>query len=126
MADANFENRLLRLFDEPPAFADADRFAQGVETRLNRGWSIRQLTIGAFGAVGGVLGVWQVMRSGVLPQLETASERSASLMTTGFEDAMRASSDLAAMPLSGEVMWMAAAMGVMALAFALTRAVEEL
>jgi len=125
MADVSFENRLLKLFDDPPAFADADRFAHSVETRLNRGWGIRQLTIGAFGVAGGLIGVIQMVRSGVVPQLETASERSAGLMTDGLEDAWRAGSDLAALPMSGEVLWMAAALGVMALAFALTRAVEE-
>lgn len=125
MADAGFENRLLKLFDEPPALADAEQFAQGVETRLNRGWSIRQLTIGAFGVVGGVLGVWQMARWGVAPRLESASERSTELMTAGFTDAWRAGENLTALPMNGEVLWMAAALGVMALAFAITRAVEE-
>ncbi|HEX6866578.1 MAG TPA: hypothetical protein VF122_05040 [Caulobacteraceae bacterium] len=125
MADAGFENRLLKMFDDPPAFGDADRFAATVETRLNRGWGVRQLTIGAFGVIGGVLGVWQMMRFGVLPQIETASERSTSLMTAGFDDIVRASSDLTALPVGGEVLWMAAALGAMALAFAITRAVEE-
>ncbi len=125
MAEANFENRLLKMFDEAPPFGDADRFAQAVETRLNRGWGIRQLTIGAFGVAGGALGVWQMMRFGVIPQIETASERSANLMTAGFDGVVRAGSDLTALPVSGEVLWMAAALGAMALAFAITRAVEE-
>ena len=37
MADSSFENRLLRMFDEPPALSDADRFARDIEARLDRG-----------------------------------------------------------------------------------------
>lgn len=125
MADVDFESRLLRLFEQPPAFTDADRFARDVEARLDRGWGLRQLLIGGFGVVGGVIGAMQVVGSGVGAQLEKASEQSAGL-TQQFDEAWRSSLDFAAMPLSGEVLWMAAAMGVMALAFVVTRAVEEL
>ena len=37
MADVSFENRLLRLFDEPPALPDAERFARDIEARDGRG-----------------------------------------------------------------------------------------
>lgn len=118
MADPSFENRLLRLFDEPPAVPDADGFARGVEARLSRGWGLRQLTIWAFGIIGGLIGVYQMAGSGLVPQIENA-------MTAGLEDLWRVGAGYAALPLSGEVLWMAAALGVMALAFAITRAVEE-
>ena len=126
MADVSFESRLLRMFDEPPPFADADAFARQVETRLNRGWGLRQLMIGAFGVVGGFIGAFQMVGSGMGAQLEQASEQSAGLLNQRFDSLWRSSVDFASMPLSGEVLWMAAALGVMALAFAVTRAVEEL
>ena len=126
MADVDFEARLLRMFDAPPAFADADLFARGVEARLDRGWGVRQLLIGAFGFIGGLIGAMQMMGSGIGTQLEQASEESTGVLTRQLDGFLRSGMDLAAMPLSNEVLWMAAAMGVMALAFAVTRAVEEL
>ena len=125
MADVSFEHRLLHAFDEPPAFADADLFAARVEARLDRGWGLRQLLIGGFGVVGGVVGTMQMVGSGFVPQLEAASVQSTGLLTQRLDDFWRSSLDLGAMPLSSEVLWMAAALGVMALAFAVTRAVEE-
>ncbi len=38
---------------------------------------------------------------------------------------MRTGENISALPFGGEAMWLAAALGVMALAFAVTRAVEE-
>ena len=58
-------------------------------------------------------------------KVEAASRKSASLLTSGLGDLWNSATGYAAMPLSGEVLWMAAALGVMALAFAVTRAVEE-
>lgn len=125
MAEVSFEQRLLRDFDEPPAFADADLFAARVEARLDRGWGLRQLLIGAFGIVGGMIGTIQFVGSGLAPQLEAASQQSTALLSQRIGGFWRSSIDLASMPLGGEVIWMAAALGVMALAFAITRAVEE-
>jgi hypothetical protein len=125
MADVDFEARLLRMFDTPPAFADAELFAHRVEARLDRGWGLRQVLIGAFGFVGGLIGAMQMVGSGVGLQLEEASANSTAAFASRFSDLWRSGVDLAGMPLSGEVMWMATAMGVMALAFAVTRAVEE-
>lgn len=125
MADVSFEHRLLRAFDEPPAFADADLFASRVEARLDRGWGLRQLLIGTLGIVGGMIGTVQVVGSGFVPQLEAASAQSRGMLTERMDDLWRSSFELGAMPLGSEVLWMAAALGVMALAFAVTRAVEE-
>ncbi|HYG26538.1 MAG TPA: hypothetical protein VD906_06505, partial [Caulobacteraceae bacterium] len=62
---------------------------------------------------------------GVGAQLREASRASTDALTLRWDSLWRSSLDAAAMPLSGEVMWMAAALGVMALALAVTRAVEE-
>ena len=62
MAD-EFERRLERLFGEAPFLADTEVFAQGVEQRLDRGWNIRSVLIGAAGLMGGVVGVSQLLMS---------------------------------------------------------------
>jgi len=125
MAEADFESRLLRMFDQPPPLADAELFSRRVEARLDRGWSLRQLMIGVAGVAGGVIAAVQMMGSGLMPELTEASARGTSLISGEISEAWRSTAALEAMPLSGEVLWMAAAMGVMALAFAVTRAVEE-
>jgi hypothetical protein len=124
MADLEFEARLGRMFDEPPALSGGEAFAHGVETRLNRGWGVRQLLIGAAGLAGGVIGAGQLFGSGVMPRFQAVSEQAGQAFTHRL-DGLLSGESLAALPLSGEVMWMAAALGVMALAFALTRAIEE-
>ena len=59
------------------------------------------------------------------PALEKASEQSTTLVTERLDSLWRSSLGMGGTPLSGEVLWMAAALGVMALALAVTRAVEE-
>lgn len=125
MAELDFEMKLDRMFHEPPAFADAETFASLVEIRLNRGWSLRQMGIGAAGLVAGLIGVFQALKSGLLFDAGAATERQAVIFTSGMSDLVKTSENLSALPVGGEVMWMAAALGVMALAFAVTRAVEE-
>lgn len=124
MADLEFEARLGRMFDEPPALSDGEAFARQVETRLDRGWGMRQLLIGAAGLAGGLVGAAQLLDSGVMPRFEAMSEQAGQTFTHRL-DGLLSGESLTALPLGGEVMWMAAALGVMALAFALTRAIEE-
>jgi len=125
MAELDFEMKLDRMFHEPPPLPDAETFATLVEMRLNRGWSLRQVGIGAAGLVAGLIGVFQLLNTGLLVDAGAATERQAVLLTSGMTDLVKASETLSTLPVGGEVMWMAAALGVMALAFAVTRAVEE-
>lgn len=128
MADLEFEARLERLFAQPPAMADNEAFARRVEDRLNRGWGLRQLLIWVIGLGGGILGATQLITSGALVQFERVSESDVGAATQTIQNAWRSgvvSADAMSMPFSGEVIWMAAALGAIALAFAVTRAVEE-
>jgi len=130
MSDLEFETRLDRMFAEPPHFADAELFARQVETRLERGWSLRRLFIGAAGIAAGVLGVSQIMGAGLF--LRAAGDRAGQQVQalegawTSLTNAASTGVNLGALPVNGEVLWMTAALGVMALAFAITRVTQEL
>jgi hypothetical protein len=125
MAELDFEMRLDRMFNEPPAMADSEAFARLVEMRLDRGWTLRQVAIGAAGLVAGLFGVSQLLGSRLLFDATEATQRNSVAFTSSLGDIMRTGGNLSALPFGGEAMWLAAALGVMALAFAVTRAVEE-
>ncbi|MFN3858501.1 MAG: hypothetical protein ACK4RV_12210 [Caulobacter sp.] len=130
MSDLEFETRLDRMFAEPPHFQDAELFARQVETRLERGWSVRRLLIGAAGTVAGLIGVSQIMGAGLF--LRAAGDRAGEQVQAlegawaSLTSAASTNATLGALPVSGEVLWMTAALGVMALAFAITRVTQEL
>ncbi|MGE5502499.1 MAG: hypothetical protein ACM3W4_11300 [Ignavibacteriales bacterium] len=125
MADPDFEASLVKLFAEAPALPDPDGFARVVEARLDRGWNLRQALIWTMGLAGGVIGVSQMLPSRLMAQMGAASEDSTHLIDKGLAGLSNLQGSLNTLPLGGEVVWMAAALGVMALAFAITRAVEE-
>jgi len=125
MAELDFEMKLDRLFNEPPAMADGEAFARLVELRLNRGWTLRQVAIGATGLIAGLVGVTQVLGSPLMFQAGEATQRNAAAFSDNVTGLVRAGENLSALPFGGEALWMAAALGAMALAFAVTRAVEE-
>ena len=125
MAELDFEMRLDRMFNEPPALADAEAFARLLEMRLDRGWNLRQIAIGSAGLVAGLIGVSQLLGSRILFDATEATQRNATTLSEGVVGLMRTGENISALPFGGEAMWMAAALGVMALAFAVTRAVEE-
>lgn len=125
MADLEFERRLERLFNEPPAFSDEKTFAALVEQKLDRGWSIRRWTIGAAGLVGGVIGASQLIMSNFVQQLETASTGSTRLIETGMRELTPRMDLLSALPEGSSVVWIASGMAVLAFGFAITRVFEE-
>ena len=125
MAELDFEMKLDRMFNEPPAMADSEAFARLVELRLDRGWNLRQVAIGGAGLVAGLVGVSQVLGSRLLFDAGEVTQRNANAFTESVTSMVRTGENLSALPFGGEAMWLAAALGVMALAFAVTRAVEE-
>jgi len=125
MADPDFETSLVKMFAEAPALPDPDGFARVVEARLDRGWSLRQALIWSMGLAGGVIGVSQMLPGRLVSQMGEASDESAQLVHRGLSSLTDLQGTLNSLPMGGEVVWMAAALGVMALAFAITRAVEE-
>ncbi len=126
MSDLEFETRLDRMFAEPPYFPDAELFARQVEGRMERGWSMRRLLIGGAGIVAGVVGVGQMMGAGLfLKAAGSEATVQAEAVGKAFGELMSASSNIGALPISPEVLWMTAALGVIGLGFAITRATQE-
>ena len=125
MADLDFEMKLDRMFNEPPAMPDAAAFAKLVELRLDRGWNIRQIALGAAGLIAGVVGVSQIVSSRmVLETAAAATGRRAEALSESLGSLLNITEAASVLSYGGQVIWMGAALGVMALAFAVTRVVE--
>jgi len=125
MVELEFERRLERLFSESPELPDAGAFAQGVERRLDAGWTARRWLIGAAGVVGGVIGASQLMLSNVFQRVETAGD-SARLLSTSINHISAGTDWMAAVSSGGAVVWAAAAMAVIMMGFVLTRVIGEI
>ena len=129
MADHAFERRLQQLFAEAPALPDAAIFAARVESRLDRGWTVRSLAIGAAGLVGGSVAVVQLAGSDWIGRVELASrssaaqaEKSVGGVVGGF---VNVGAVLRSLPVGGETVWLIAGLAALAVALLATRALEE-
>jgi hypothetical protein len=80
VAETSFEYRLERLFAEAPTLADAEAFAQRVVARLDREWAARRLVIGSMGALGGLIGGYEILHAGALGQLSALIQRATVLV----------------------------------------------
>ena len=125
MPDTSFEFALERMFAEPPARPDADFFAARVLERLDRGWTARRVLIGSMGALGGLVGAYQILGAGALTELQAAAMRSNDYVTRHITH------DVAgALPpgftLDGQALWMAAALALVAAGLGLARLVREI
>jgi hypothetical protein len=126
MADKTFETELDRLFGEHPAFPDADLFALRVESSLERGWTFRSFLIGGLGLIGGLVAVVQLMGYGVLPKLNALAAEYAPTVQVKWTDVAVSHVLPGGLEVNGEILWMSAAMAVVAVGFALTRAIREI
>ena len=124
MAELEFEHRLSRLFAEAPAYADADRFAQRVETRLDRVWALRRALIGIAGLGGGVVAAGQMLGARLIDRAAGFSEASLSSVSHGAR-ALGGLRFLADLPVGAEVAWTAAGLAVLAIVLVAARAIEE-
>ena len=124
MAEFDFDNQLNRLFAEPPYFPDADAFAGGVARRLDRGWAIRRMLIGAAGVVAGLVAAAQLVTTRLASEVKAVSDDVQGL-DLGYHQAIARFNEAVSTPASTEAMWLVAALAVVGLAFAVTRAVEE-
>jgi hypothetical protein len=125
MVEAEFERRLERLFAEAPELPDAQSFADRIERRLDRGWNLRRWLIGAAGVAGGVIGASQLMMSNLFQRVETASE-SVGVLTSGLSQARISPEWMTMLGGGAATVWVASALAVVAMGFALRRVIEEI
>ena len=125
MAEPDFEAQLSRLFAEAPSFPDAALFNAEVAARLDRGWTLRRLFIGAAGVAAGLFAAVQILTSRFSSEVAELSKNGSHGLETEVSAAVAKVNAVLTTPASAEAVWLAAGLAVVALAFAVTRAVEE-
>lgn len=126
MADLEFENRLHRLFAQPPALGDDAAFAAKVDRRLDRTWTLRRLLIGGLGIGGGLIGVGQVAASGVVGQIHIISVQSVRVMSIALANRLPGRLLVDSLPLGVGVLWAAGVLCLLALGLAVMRAIGDI
>lgn len=125
MANNDFDAMLSRAFAAPPPMADAEAFHARVERRLDRGWALRRLAIGAAGGAAGLIAVAQLITGRFAADLRQVSTKGVSSVDLGVDRLMDQVAQFVSKPASVETLWLGAALAAIALAFAVTRLVEE-
>lgn len=125
MAEPDFEAQLTRLFSAAPSFPDAELFAAEVAAKLDRGWAVRRLLIGAAGVAAGVIAAGQIAATRFSEELQALSRQGTRDFNADVEALMTRVEHVVATPASAEALWLAAGLAVLALGFAVTRAMEE-
>ena len=126
MADRLFEREVDRQFAMAPAFADADLFTLRVTARLDRGWTFRRFLIGGLGMVGGAIGGAQILQSGLAARVRALGSESNALINTRLEHLTDMHVLPASLGVGSEVLLTCAALAVLAVGFAVTRAIREI
>ena len=124
--DSSFEFTLERMFAETPGRPDADIFAARVLEKLDRGWTARRLLIGSMGALGGLVGAYQILGAGALQQLQAAATRSNDYVAQHINNDIAGAVAPAGFTLGGQAIWMAAALALVAAGLGLARLVREI
>ncbi|HEY8615822.1 hypothetical protein [Phenylobacterium sp.] len=125
MVEVEFERRLERLFADAPELPDCGAFAEGVERRLDRGWTTRRWLIGAAGVAGGIIGASQLVMSNIVQRVENA-EDSARILRTGLGQVAPQAEWMSLLGSGGTMVWIASGLAVLAMGFVLTRVIEEI
>lgn len=124
MADLDFETQLARLYGQAPVFRDAELFARQVTEKLDRGWALRRVLIGATGVVAGVAAAVQLVGARFTNEFAEMSKAGADQLNLGVDKLTHRYDQLFSLGGS-ETLWVGAALAVLALAFAVTRLVDE-
>lgn len=124
MADLDFETQLSRIYGQAPVFRDAELFAQQVTEKLDRGWALRRVLIGATGVVAGVAAAAQLVSARFSTEVSQMSQEGAQQLGLGLDKLTHRYDQVFTLGGS-ETLWVGAALVVLALAFAVTRLVDE-
>ncbi|WP_199223494.1 MULTISPECIES: hypothetical protein [unclassified Caulobacter] len=125
MAEPDFEAQLVRLFSDAPSFPDAELFNAEISAKLDRGWALRRMLIGAAGVAAGLFAAVQIVATRFSSELQVLSRDGARDASSELSAALNRLNDLVVTPGSGEALWLAAGLAVLAIGFAVTRAMEE-
>ena len=125
MAEPDFEAQLSRMFAEAPSFPDAALFNAEVAARLDRGWTMRRLFIGGAGVAAGLFAAVQILTSRFSSEVTQLSRNGSHGLESEMSAAVAKFNAVLTTPASAEAVWLAAGLAVVALVFAVTRAVEE-
>lgn len=126
MAEPDFEAQLTRLYNEPPSFPDAELFTALISARLDRGWALRRVLIGGAGVAAGLIAAFQIVTTRFSAELQTLSHNGTRDLSADVSAAMTKVNQLTSSSASVEALWLAAGLALLALGFAVTRAMEEL
>jgi hypothetical protein len=130
MADSEgeraFESRLDRLFADPPEFGDAELFALRVSDRLDRRWSVRGAAIGALGLIGGMVVVTQAASSGLIARAQSLPQASGAVIGRALDHVLPWRLTISASPFAVDVILVPVVLAVLALGFAIARAIREI
>lgn len=125
MAEPDFEAQLSRMFAEPPSFPDAALFHAEVAAKLDRGWALRRVVIAIAGTGAGLIGAFQLFSSRFSNELAQLSREGSHGLEAEINAGWAKLNALLSTPSSTEAVWLAAGLAVVALAFAVTRVVED-
>jgi hypothetical protein len=125
MAEPDFEAQLVRLFNDAPSFPDAELFNAEIAARLDRRWALRRMLIGAAGGAAGLFAAFQIVATRFSAELQALSRDGARDASSELNAALSKVSALVTTPASSEALWLAAGLAVLAIGFAVTRAMEE-
>ena len=125
MAEPDFEAQLTRLYSEPPAFPDAELFTAQIAASLDRGWALRRVLIGGAGVVAGLIAAFQLVTTRFSVELQALSLNGTRDFNADVSMALAKFEQVVSTPASVEALWLAAGLALLALGFAVTRAMEE-
>jgi hypothetical protein len=125
MAEPDFESQLSRLFAEAPSFPDAALFNAEVEARLDRGWAMRRVFIALGGTAAGLFAAFQILATRFSSEVSQISRDGGHDLENEINAGVMKFNSVLTNSASNEAVWLAAGLALVALAFAVTRAVEE-
>jgi len=126
VAEPDFEFRLERMFAEAPVAPDAELFALRVLERLDRGWAARRVLIGGMGALGGVIGAYQILGSGAAGQIAGMLGQANAFVERHVAASISSVLAPGGIYVDVQAIWLAGALAIVAAGFGLARLVREI
>jgi len=126
VAETSFEFRLERMFAEAPPAPDADLFTLQVLERLDRGWNARRLLIGAMGVLGGLIGGYEILSTGVTGQVTGYFGQANDFLARHVAASVSGALAPGGIYVDVQAIWLAGALLVVATGFGLARLVREI